>query len=45
MIPESFKIKCPFCRNAVIESVREGDGRLITRYTQIRRVNGNAEVQ
>ena len=43
MIPESFK--CPACRNAVIESAREGDGRLITRYKQIRRVNGNVQVQ
>lgn len=41
----SFKIKCPNCRNAVIENAREGEGKFVTRYKQLQRLNGHIRVQ
>lgn len=42
---ENVKIKCRMCRNVVIETSDEGNGKLVTRYKQRQRVNGVLYVQ
>lgn len=42
---ETIKIRCPQCRSAVIESARERDGRLVTRYKALQRIGNQLAVQ
>ncbi len=45
MSPQNIKIKCPKCRNSVIENAREGAGRLVTRFKQTQRKGNQLIVQ
>lgn len=45
MPPKEIKIKCPKCRNGVIESAKEGEGQLVTRFKKVRKIRGQLFVQ
>jgi hypothetical protein len=45
MSPQDIKIKCPKCRNGVIESAKEGKGRVVTRFKQAQRRGNQLVVQ
>lgn len=45
MTPKELKIKCPNCRNGVIESAKEGEGQLVTRFKKTRRIGSQLIVQ
>lgn len=41
------KVICPNhrCRNVILETAREGNGRLVVRYKLIEKINGHPSVQ